>query len=86
MYAVLIALVIICEIVAAVLVLNVYRDEIGEKAQRFMETTIREDYKISSNQEGKYHAKNLLRGKAKSFSENSLLCEYTCKTCGKRGM
>ena len=52
MYAVLIALVIICEIVAAVLVLNVYRDEIGEKAQRFMETTIREDYKISSNQEG----------------------------------
>lgn len=59
-YAVLIALVIICEIVAAVLVLNVYRDEIGEKAQRFMETTIREDYKISSNQEGPENSVTIL--------------------------
>ena len=25
-----------------------------------------------------------LRGKAKNYSENILLCEYTCKTCGKR--
>ena len=24
-----------------------------------------------------------LRGKAKNYSENILLCEYTCKTCGK---
>ena len=28
----------------------------------------------------------VLRGEAKNFSENSLLCEYTCKTCGRKGM
>ena len=26
----------------------------------------------------------ITRGKAKNFLENSLLCEYTCKPCGKR--
>lgn len=59
-YAVLIALVIVCEIVAAVLVLNVYKDEIGEKAKSFMETTIREDYKISSSQKGPENSVTIL--------------------------
>ena len=26
-----------------------------------------------------------VRWKVKNFSDNSLPCEYTCKTCGKKG-
>ena len=50
-YGSLVALVIICEIVAAVLVLYVYKDQIGEEAKKFMETTLG-DYRQPSPGQG----------------------------------
>ena len=46
-YGVLVALVVVCEIVAAILVLYVYKGKISAEAKTFMKKTITEDYKVS---------------------------------------
>ena len=45
-YGVLVALVVICEIVAAILVLYVYKGKISAEAKSFMKKTIKEDYRV----------------------------------------
>jgi len=47
-YGVLVAMVIVMEIVAAVLVMHVYQEWVGEKARQFMEDTIQSDYILPS--------------------------------------
>jgi len=47
-YGVLVAMVIVMEIVAAVLVMHVYQEQVGEKARKFMEETIQSDYVLPS--------------------------------------
>ena len=51
-YGSLVALVVVCEIVAAVLVLYVYKDDIGDEARKFMETTL-QDYREPAPGQGK---------------------------------
>ena len=50
-YGVLISVVVIVEIVAAVLVLNVFHTEVSEETRKFLEKTLKTDYKHPS--EGK---------------------------------
>ena len=45
-YGVLVALVVVCEIVAAILVLYVYKGKISAEAKSFMKKTIKEDYRV----------------------------------------
>ena len=52
-YGVLVAIVVICEIVAAILVLYVFVEQIGESAKIFMESTLERDYKLPGPGEGK---------------------------------
>ena len=51
-YGVLVAIVVLLEIVAAILVLHVFVDEIGESAKVFMESTLERDYKVPGPGEG----------------------------------
>ena len=45
-YGILVALVVICEIVAAILVLHVFKGKISEEAKAFMKKTIDDDYRV----------------------------------------
>merc|ERR1712183_375039 len=49
-YGVLVALVVICEIVAAILVLHVYKGKISAEAKSFMKKTIKEDYRVEGTE------------------------------------
>ena len=46
-YGVLVALVVVCEIVAAILVLYVYKGKISTEANTFMKKTITDDYRVN---------------------------------------
>lgn len=49
-YGILVALVVVCEIVAAVLVLHVFKGKISEEAKTFMKKTIDDDYKVQGEE------------------------------------
>jgi len=49
-YGVLVALVVVCEIVAAILVLYVYKGKISAEAKSFMKKTIKEDYRVEGTE------------------------------------
>jgi len=49
-YGVLVALVVICEIVAAILVLYVYKGKISAEAKSFMKKTIKDDYRVEGTE------------------------------------
>jgi len=49
-YGVLVALVVVCEIVAAILVLYVYKGKISAEAKSFMKKTIEEDYRVEGTE------------------------------------
>ena len=49
-YGVLVALVVVCEIVAAILVLYVYKGKISAEAKSFMKKTITDDYRVTSGE------------------------------------
>ena len=51
-YGVLVAIVVVCEIVAAILVLYVFVEQIGESAKTFMVSTLERDYKVPGPGEG----------------------------------
>ena len=71
-YGVLVALVIVMEMVAAVLVLHVYMGEVSVEARQFMEDTIKTDYilpsKGSTNSYGRYRGYSLCSGEANSVT------------------
>merc|ERR1712154_294473 len=49
-YGILVALVVICEIVAAILVLHVFKGKISEEAKAFMKKTIDDDYRVEGEE------------------------------------
>jgi len=51
-YGVLVALVVVCEIVAAILVLYVYKEKISAEAKTFMKKTITDDYRVEDTENG----------------------------------
>ena len=51
-YGVLVALVVVCEIVAAILVLYVYKGKISAEAKSFMKKTITDDYRVEGELSG----------------------------------
>ena len=51
---VLVALVVVCEIVAAILVLYVFVDQIQTKTREFMEMTLQKDYILPGPGDGKF--------------------------------
>ena len=53
-YGVLVAIVVICEIVAAILVLYVFVDQIQTKTREFMEMTLQKDYILPGPGDGKF--------------------------------
>jgi len=59
-YGVLVALVVVCEIVAAILVLYVFVNDIGESAKAFMQSTIERDYKVPGPGEGPANSVTIL--------------------------
>ena len=48
------AIVVVCEVVASILVLYVYVYEIGESAKAFMVSTLERDYKVPGPGEGEF--------------------------------
>ena len=70
-YGVIVALVIVCEIVAAILVLYVYQDEVKDKAKGFMEETLKTDYKIPTPGEGTVQ---LIKGSVFVLTTKCVLC------------
>jgi len=59
-YGVLVAIVVVCEIVASILVLYVFVEQISDGAKAFMESTLERDYKVPGPGEGPANSVTIL--------------------------